>query len=124
MADIKDQARRWYDKDPILSKAMRILETSDDKLQIQVAINLIKVIMEHHIEENAYTSVDDMIRSVEEGKSEKGNGRWYDIDNTLRTAIQMLENCPQEMQSKIAQQIASLVKEKLYDPDEDDSLDI
>jgi hypothetical protein len=117
-------ARRWYDRDPILSKAMKILETSDDKLQIQVAINLIKVIIEHHIEENAYTSVDDMIKAVEEGKLNKGNARWYDIDHTLRTAIQMLENCSLEMQSRVAREIASLIKEKIYEQDEDEVLDI
>lgn len=113
------QARRWYDKDPILQKAMNILETSDDKLQIQVAINLIKVIIEHNIEENVYTSIDDIISAVEFGKSEKGNGRWYDIDNTLRTAIQMLENCNPEMQGKIAKEIASLVT-KVFKNDEDE----
>jgi len=114
-----ENARRWYDRDPVLSKAMKILETSDDKLQIQVAINLIKVIIEHHIEENAYTSVDDMIKAVEVGKLNKGSGRWYDIDHTLRTAIQMLENCSQEMQSKVARQIASLVKEHFCEQEEE-----
>jgi len=124
MTDSKPQSRRWYDRDPILSKAMKILETSDDKLQIQVAINLIKVIMEHHIEDNMYTSVDDMIRAVEDGKTEKGNDRWYDIDKTLRTSIQMLENCPPDMQSKIAKQIASLVKEQFCEEDDEEDLDI
>jgi len=117
-------ARRWYDRDPVLSKAMKILETSDDKLQIQVAINLIKVIIEHHIEDNEFTSVDDMIKAVEEGKLNKGNARWYDIDHTLRTAIQMLENCSLEMQSKVAREIASLVKEQFYEPEEEEGLDI
>ncbi|MDD3012810.1 MAG: hypothetical protein PHC34_03830 [Candidatus Gastranaerophilales bacterium] len=117
-------ARRWYDRDPVLSKAMKILETSDDKLQIQVAINLIKVIMEHHIEENEYSSVDDMIKAVENGKLNKGSARWYDIDHTLRTAIQMLENCSLEMQSKVAREIATLVKEQFCDEDEDEGLDI
>jgi len=113
--------RRWYDKDPIIQKAMRILETSNDKLQIQVAINLIKVIIEHSIENNVYTSIDDIISAVEEGRSEKGSARWYDIDNTLRTSIQMLENCTPEMQEKIAREIASLVT-KIFksDDDEDD----
>lgn len=115
-----EKARRWYDRDPILSKAMRILETSDDKFQIQVAVNLIKVIIEHNIENNTFTSIDDIILAVEDGRIEKGNARWYDLDNTLRTAIQMLESCPPEMQGKIAHEIASLVTQKLKDSDEDE----
>ena len=111
--DNNNQCRRWYDKDPILSKAMKILETSDDKFQIQIAINLIKIIIEHNIQNNSFMSVEDIMNAVEEGGSEKGNARWYDIDNTLRTSIQMLENCPADMQGKIAREIADLVREKL-----------
>jgi len=114
--------RRWYDRDPILSKAMRILETSDDKFQIQVALNLIKVIIEHNIETNTFNTVEDILAAVQEGRCEKGNERWYDIDLTLKTSVQMLENCPQEMQSKIARSIAELISDKLensYDDDEE-----
>ena len=41
--------RRWYDKDPILSSAMKTLEESDDETQIKIALNLIKIIVEHFI---------------------------------------------------------------------------
>lgn len=118
--------RRWYDRDPILSKAMRILETSDDKFQIQVALNLIKVIIEHNIETNTFNTVEDILKAVDEGRCEKGNERWYDIDLTLKTSVQMLENCSQEMQSKIARSIAELISDKLensYDDEDDEDLD-
>ncbi|MEI8390742.1 MAG: hypothetical protein WCG23_12770 [bacterium] len=114
--------RRWYDRDPILSKAMKILETTDDKFQIQVALNLIKVIIEHNIESNAFNTVEDILSAVEEGRCEKGNERWYDIDLTIKTSVQMLENCSEEMQSKIARSIAELINDKLqnsYDDEED-----
>lgn len=38
--------RRWYDKDPVLSRSMRTLRESDDETQIKVALNLIKIIIE------------------------------------------------------------------------------
>ena len=38
-------ARRWYDKDPVLSSAMKTLEESDDETQIKIALNLIKIII-------------------------------------------------------------------------------
>jgi hypothetical protein len=115
--------RRWYDRDPILAKAMRILETSDDKFQIQVALNLIKVIIEHNIESNEFKTVEDILSAVEEGRCEKGNERWYDIDLTIRTAVQMLENCTEDVQLKIARNIAELITEKLkddYDGEDDE----
>ncbi|HSA07186.1 MAG TPA: hypothetical protein P5556_08390 [Candidatus Gastranaerophilales bacterium] len=110
-----EQSRRWYDKDPILSKAMKILESTNDQFQVKIAINLIKIIIEHNIETDAFRSIDDLLSAVEEGRCEKGNERWYDLDKTLRTAIQMLENCSEEMQSKIAKDVASLIKEKIRD---------
>ena len=108
-----EQSRRWYDKDPILSKAMKILETTDDQFQLKIAFNLIKIIIEHNIEADSYRSVEDILCSVEEGRCERGNERWYDLNETIRTAVQMLENCPEEMQSSVAKNIAFLIKEKI-----------
>ena len=45
-----NQQRRWYDKDPVLSQAVNTLEHSDDETQIKIALNLIKIIIEHNIE--------------------------------------------------------------------------
>ena len=43
--EYSNQHRRWYDKDPVLSSAMKTLEESDDETQIKVALNLIKIII-------------------------------------------------------------------------------
>lgn len=114
---MSEQTRRWYDKDPVLSKSMRILETSTDEFQIKMAVNLIKIIIEHNIETNSFSSIEDIMAAVDDGRIEKGSTRWYDIDNTLRTAIQMLENCPTETQSVIIPQMASLIVEKFNEED-------
>ncbi len=34
-----NQHRRWYDKDPVLSQAVRTLEETDDETQIKIALN-------------------------------------------------------------------------------------
>lgn len=112
--------RRWYDKDPVLSKTMKILQTSDDDFQIKMAINLIKVIIEHNIDSDQFKSIDDIMGAVSEGRIEKGNSRWYDIDNTVRTAIQMLENCTPQTQNVIAHQMASMIVDKFNQSEEDD----
>lgn len=106
---MSNEVRRWYDRDPLLSKMMRILKDSDDDFQIKMAINLIKVIIEHHIDTDQFQSINDIMMAVQDGHIDKGNARWYDADNTLRTAIQMLESCPPDMQRRITKDIAEKI---------------
>ena len=101
--------RRWYDKDPVLSEAVKTLEETDDQTQIRVALNLIKIIIEHNIEDAVGSGLDDNRR-----------GRWYDIDTTLRTAMNMLQNCPADTQKIIAKEMAQLVLSKIKTEDEDE----
>ena len=104
-------ARRWYDKDPILSSAMKTLEESNDEVQIKVALNLIKIITEHNISNSEYESIDDIISSTEDILETTKKGRWYDLDSTLRTAITLLQNCPDATKSVIAKEMAKNVIE-------------
>lgn len=103
--------RRWYDKDPILSKAMNTLENSDDQIQLRIALNLIKIVIEHKIEQADFTSVDDLIASVKDASNynDAQNSRWYDLNETVRAAMLMLQNCPADLQQKVTKDIAELV---------------
>ncbi len=111
--------RRWYDKDPLLSKTMHTLENSDDETQIKVALNLIKILIEHNISENTFTGVEDMLTAVEDGLVERGNKRWYDLDTTVRTAINMLENSPVPVQKAVAKEMAKMVVDKIKEDADD-----
>ena len=66
---------RWYDKDPILSMSMRTLSNSSDERQIAVALNLIKVIIEHNIQDNKYENVED----TKIMSSDRVMSRYFDI---------------------------------------------
>ncbi|MBP7212450.1 hypothetical protein KBA27_06400 [bacterium] len=112
------QSRRWYDKDPVLSSAIHTLEDTDDETQIKIALNLIKIIIEHNIEDSKYEDVDDIISAVEAGLEEEKNGRWYDIDSTLKTAMTMLQNCPPSTQREIAKEMATMVINKIKEEDD------
>ena len=68
--------RRWYDKDPILSSAMETLEQSDDGQQIKVAMNIIKIIIEHNIENSEYEAVEDILSAVEAGVEENSKNNY------------------------------------------------
>ena len=117
--------RRWYDRDPILSSAMKTLEESDDETQIKIALNLIKIITEHHISSSEYESVEDIISATEDILEKTKKGRWYDLDSTLRTAITLLQNCPESTRAVIAKEMAKNVIEiiKKEEDDEEDSED-
>ena len=101
--------RRWYDKDPVLSEAVHTLEHTDDETQIKIALNLIKIIIEHNIEDEKFEAVEDIINAVGLGLDDNRKGRWYDIDATLRTAMNMLQNCPSTTQHIIAKEMAKMV---------------
>ena len=106
-----NQQRRWYDKDPVLSQAVHTLEHTDDETQIRIALNLIKIIIEHNIEDEKFEAVEDIINAVGLGLDDNRKGRWYDIDTTLRTAMNMLQNCPSTTQHIIAKEMAKMVVE-------------
>ena len=114
---------RWYDKDPVLSMSMKTLSTSSDEKQIAVALNLIKVIIEHNIQDNQYENVEDIMTAVEDGRIQRGHSRWYDIDSTVRTAIQMLEKCDPETKKKVALDMAQIVIEKIVQDEDSDELE-
>ena len=114
---------RWYDKDPVLSMSMRTLAGSSDERQIAVALNLIKVIIEHNIRDNKYENVEDIMSAVEDGRIQRGHSRWYDIDSTVRTAIQMLEKCTPETKKKVALDMAQIVIEKIIQDEDKDELE-
>ncbi len=114
---------RWYDKDPVLSMSMRTLANSSDERQIAVALNLIKVIIEHNIQDNKYENVEDIMAAVEDGRIQRGHSRWYDIDSTVRTAIQMLERCSAETKKKVALDMAQIVIEKIVQDEDKDELE-
>jgi len=113
-------ARRWYDKDPVLSSAMKTLEESGDDTQIKIALNLIKIITEHNIADSQYEEVTDIINATEIDLATQKRNRWYDLDETLRTAISMLQNCPQETRHAIAVEMAKMVVEEIKKSEEDE----
>ena len=105
--------------------SMRTLSTSDEPSQIAVALNLIKVIIEHNINDHKYENVEDIMNAVEDGRIQRGQRRWYDIESTVRTVIQMLEKCAPETKQKVALDMAQLVIEKIIqDVDDDESEEI
>lgn len=121
--EFSTNTRRWYDKDPVLSSAMKTLEESTDESQIKVALNLIKIITEHNISNSEFESVEDIVSATEDVLENTKRERWYDLDATLRTAISLLQNCTDATRSIIAKEMAKNVIEVIKaeeDTDDDD----
>ena len=121
--EFSTNTRRWYDKDPVLSSAMKTLEESTDESQIKVALNLIKIITEHNISNSEFESVEDIVSATEDVLENTKRERWYDLDATLRTAISLLQNCTDATRSVIAKEMSKNVIEVIKaeeDTDDDD----
>lgn len=121
--EFSTNARRWYDKDPVLSSAMKTLEESTDESQIKVALNLIKIITEHNISNSEYESVEDIVSATEDVLENTKRERWYDLDATLRTAISLLQNCTDATRSIIAKEMAKNVIEVIKAEEDSDESD-
>jgi hypothetical protein len=103
------QQRRWYDRDPLLSMAMKTLEESKDTEQLHLAMHVIKIINEHKIDSVTETSSGE---GAERSDMKAYKGRWYDFDRRLQTSIEALRCCNAETQKLIARDIAQMIQEE------------
>jgi hypothetical protein len=107
--------QRWYDKDPVLSRALEQLRNAPDKYQAQIALNIIKIIVEHRIEEETEIQAGELDESLpyKQPWGNNQNRRWYDVHETLRSAMQLLHDCPDDLQTRIIPSIATMIEATL-----------
>lgn len=104
--------QRWYDKDPALSQAIETLRHAEDKYQAQIALNIILIIVEHQIEDTTHTNVEELVNSLVQTKPSQNAyyRRWYDLNETLRSAMQLLYDCPDEVQQQVIPSICTMIE--------------
>lgn len=103
------QQRRWYDQDPLLSDAMKTLKNASDAEQIRLALHVVKILNEHNLEKDDAAQEQEREDGPVFKYSDK-KSRWYDLDNTLKTSIEMLRCCDLETQKLIAGEIVELLQ--------------
>ena len=115
-----NSTQRWYDKDPALSKALDSLRVAPNKFHAQVALNIISVIVEHRLEElqNEQDLSPEAFRDSLLEKSQNDimptySKRWYDVNETLQSAIQLLKDTPDEIQKQIIPSIALVIEQAI-----------
>lgn len=139
---------RWYDQDPALKGVLKQLRHAPDRYQAQIALNIIKIIVEHQIEADAQgplafdkpkpsdsnwkhffrdvfasQSKEEAVKSLQSWMQESGDERygshpdrrrrWYDVHETLSSAMQLLNDSPDELQKQLIPSIATMVEETL-----------
>lgn len=107
---------RWYDEDPALHKAMEQLRLAPDNYQAQIALNIIKIIVEHQMEEETDGPIEPVHTAVPHQRSWDGHRqhrRWYDVHETLGSAIQLLADTPEDLQKSLIPSIAQMIETTL-----------
>ncbi|MEB3245872.1 MAG: hypothetical protein VKJ06_07815 [Vampirovibrionales bacterium] len=106
--------QRWYDRDPALSRAIQSLRQASDRHQAQIALNILKITVEHQIEDETGCRAGD-IRGIIENSSqvEPQRRRWYDVDETLRAAMQLLHDCPDDLQQTVIPAVCRMIETTL-----------
>jgi hypothetical protein len=103
---------RWYDQDPALCRAIEQLRTAPDRYQAQVALNIIKIIVEHQIELETELPVENLDAALNyqgQGPNHR-HRRWYDVHETLSSAMRLLEDCPDDLQRRVIPSIAAMIE--------------
>ena len=92
--------QRWYDKDPIVSKCVSILENTAIVRQHRVAAFLIDDII---------TQLPDDIS--EKVMTEERKRRWYDFDEVCKIFMELLKHSSEETKKQIAVKIITFLED-------------
>ena len=106
---------RWIDRDPALAEAIETLRKAETKYQALVALNIIKIIIEHKIEAKTFCNIEDLVSELERSRDQARQyfRRWYDVNETLSAALMLLQDCPDDIQAKIIPSICRMVEDAL-----------
>lgn len=116
--------RRWYEQDPCLSRALKLLQEAQDVYQTQVALNIIKIVTEHQLEalqdnpapDTVFMANDNPELSVDTSDRRDEQRRWYDLNEALRASLAMVRNCPEVLQQHIIVQVTEMIETMLAEP--------
>lgn len=84
--------KRWYDLDVTVSKAVSMLENSEEKIQVRCAEYIIDQLKD--IDFDIPMSLDDQYNYILR--------RWYDKNIKVSHAMEYLKNAPVEIRKQLA----------------------
>ncbi len=105
-------ARRWYDKDPILKEALELLRLQTDETKAEAADYILT------LQEQVAADVIERLYETITKYQGKGN-RWYDNDPVMLKAIEMLRLAPPKTQRIAALKLLLSLEQKSNEHDEE-----
>lgn len=105
------EARRWYDKDPILKEALELLRLQTDETKAEAADYILT------LQEQVAADVLDRLYETITKYQGKGN-RWYDNDPVMIKAIEMLRLAPPKTQRIAALKLLLSLEQKSLEKDD------
>ncbi|OGI01632.1 MAG: hypothetical protein A2Y25_05685 [Candidatus Melainabacteria bacterium GWF2_37_15] len=94
--------QRWYDKDPIVSKCVSILENTAIVRQHRVAAFLMDEIIAQ--------LPDDIYEKV---MTEQRKRRWYDFDEVCKIFMELLRHSSEETKKQISVKIITFLEDNV-----------
>ena len=91
---------RWYDIDPVVSRAVEKLEKAEEYIQVRCADFIIEKLKD--IDFNIEMSLDDQYNYIMR--------RWYDKNIKVSHAMEYLKNSPTEIRHQLALDIIEYLK--------------
>ena len=96
---------RWYDKDRYLSAFMTLLETLDEEVQSEVAIDILA-----SIPKVISMDCETFLKIVEENDPRKYN-RWYDKNPHIHRAVEAIRQLREDEREKLYEEIQSIMQQ-------------
>lgn len=106
-------ARRWYDKDPILKEALELLRLQTDETKAEAADYILT------LQEQVAADVIERLYETITKYQGKGN-RWYDNDPVMLKAIEMLRLAPPKTQRIAALKLLLSLEQKSQEHDDEE----
>lgn len=102
--------------DPALDSALNSLKSASNKFQAQVALNIIVVIVEHYFESllsgisNSPIAVNQPVSMTGSSLQQSAKRHWYDVQQALKSASQLLQDCPAEVDHHVIPMVSQLIE--------------
>lgn len=100
---MKQQQKRWYDIDPVVSRAIAMLEKADENLQTICAEYVIDKLKDIDFEMSLEEQYNYILR------------RWYDKNIKVSHAMEYLKHAPEELRHELALDIIEHIEKNQED---------
>lgn len=90
--------KRWYDVEPVLSRAIALLEQADEELQVVCAEYVIDKLKDIDFEMSLDEQYNYILR------------RWYDKNIKVSHAMEYLKHAPDEIRTQLALDIIEYIE--------------